>query len=103
MYPGENKRKGFRDAIHVPYVLVTCHTSLTPGQKVSLREGNECVAYRPGEDAMWHGVADPFEHQIEANQLFTKSVGSQMRIQNRVSRLFECSSLDARCVTTTVR
>lgn len=74
---------GFRDAIHVPYVVVQCDDEdLEPGTKVSLRQLDtemyrkvtRCVRWtgRPvGGDAytaddydtsepMWHGVVDPF-------------------------------------------
>ena len=63
---------GFRDAIHVPFIMVTCNTSIEPGNKVSLRHDNECVKWigRPDEP-MWHGVADPFrETSIPPGEVF---------------------------------
>ena len=59
---------GFRDAIHVPYIMVTCDVVLLPGDKCSLRHGNTCVKWGGDfEEPMWHGVADPFlELAIEA-------------------------------------
>ena len=81
---------GFRDAIHVPYVMVKCKADLQPGDKVSLRHGENEDERRlmvvkwggkpegrpyPHEDydtePMWHGVADPFlETPIPAGELF---------------------------------
>ena len=62
---------GFRDAIHVPYILVTCETILTPGDKISLRDENTCVKWGTaprhkweGDEPMWHGVADPFREEL---------------------------------------
>lgn len=61
---------GFRDAIHVPFVMVTCDVELTPGVKVSLRHDNKCVKWDGGEP-MWHGVADPFrETSIQPGEVF---------------------------------
>ena len=78
---------GFRDAIHVPYIIVTCDTELQPGDKVSLRNigydrtviGSVKWGGNPesGEDwctvePMWHGVADPFrENAIPAGEAFS--------------------------------
>lgn len=63
---------GFRDAIHVPYIVVQCNEVLQPGDKCSLRQRDDehdtyltthCVKWSgKSEDVepMWHGVADPF-------------------------------------------
>lgn len=73
---------GFRDAIHVPFIIVTCNVQLQPGDKVSLRHDNECVKwgglpdvgkndYDENVEPMWHGVAEPFrESPIPAGELF---------------------------------
>ena len=71
---------GYRDAIHVPFVMVTCRTDLEPGTKVSLRHGDTCVKWtgKPAKgenwedvEPMWHGVADPFrETAIPSGELF---------------------------------
>jgi hypothetical protein len=71
---------GFRDAIHVPYIMVTCDTVIEPGDKVSLRHNNKCVKWMGLPDTggewvkkepMWHGVADPFlEDRIPSGTLF---------------------------------
>lgn len=76
---------GFRDAMHVPFVFVTCETELQPGDKCSLRHDDKCVKwsgkpegngiyeYKMTVEAepMWHGVADPFrESPIPANEPF---------------------------------
>lgn len=66
---------GFRDAIHVPFVMVTCDTDLQPGDKISFRrDGDVCIRWAgPSMDwhLDWHGVADPFvEGQIPKGQLF---------------------------------
>lgn len=66
-------RVGFRDAIHVPFIVVTCKSDLEPGDKLSLRHDDKCVKWGglPMEvydemymgdnvEPMWHGVADPF-------------------------------------------
>lgn len=70
----ENKlsHAGFRDAIHVPYVVVTCEVDLHPGQKCSLRHQNRCVKWiGVDDDITWHGVADPFvESVIHSGELF---------------------------------
>ncbi len=65
---------GFRDAIHVPFIVVICPTEINPGDKVSLRNDYEddrtkitCVKWggRPErEEPMWHGVADPFREAV---------------------------------------
>ena len=62
---------GFRDAIHVPYIVVTCETALRPGEKCSLRHEDKCVPWGGSQDEpMWHGVADPFsEVTFPANTL----------------------------------
>jgi hypothetical protein len=84
-----DKFHGFRDAIHVPYVMVKCNTELQPGDKLSLRDNDEdsrrltVVKWGgkpegnpyPHEDhdtePMWHGVADPFlETTIPADAVF---------------------------------
>lgn len=78
-----NMYRGFRDAIHVPFIIATCNTELNPGDKVSLREdGDQCVKWggkpdgvsapdREDVEPMWHGVADPFrESAIQAGELF---------------------------------
>lgn len=52
---------GYRDAIHVPYIVVTCDQAVSPGDKVSLRDGKRCVWWGGYPDEpMWHGVVDPF-------------------------------------------
>lgn len=63
---------GFRDAIHVPYIVVTCDIRLQPGCKVSLRHDNRCEIWTGDPDEpMWHGVADPFrESTIPAGEAF---------------------------------
>ena len=75
---------GFRDAIHVPFVVVSCETKLEPGDKVSLRSEKTCVKWKGlpehGDEwadvgvhiePMWHGVVDPFlEKGVEAGELF---------------------------------
>lgn len=76
----KNLPVGTRDAIHVPFVMVTCQTALNPGDKCSLRgTGDECVKWggKPevGEcyetEPRWHGVADPFlEADIQAGTVF---------------------------------
>lgn len=64
---------GFRDAVHVPFILVVCDATLQPGDKCSLRDDDHrCVKWggSPNEP-MWHGVADPFlEEPIPAGSLF---------------------------------
>ncbi len=63
---------GFRDAIHVPFIIVTCENALVPGEKCSLRDEKSCVKWNgTAEEPMWHGVADPFrESVIDAGVLF---------------------------------
>jgi len=63
---------GFRDAIHVPYIMVTCDTALEPGDKCSLRDNNKCVKWFGEQDEpMWHGVVNPFlEKPIPSGELF---------------------------------
>ena len=71
---------GHRDAIHVPFIMVTCDAELQPGEKVSLRHNDKCVRWGglPESDddfaevePMWHGVADPFsEGAIPAGRVF---------------------------------
>lgn len=70
---------GFRDAIHVPFIMVTCDTVLSPGDKCSLRHENTCVKWggkpETGEDwnvePKWHGIADPWrESNIPAGEVF---------------------------------
>lgn len=67
---------GFRDAIHVPFIIVSCDDVISPGDKCSLRDGNKCVRWasrfeKSTPEPMWHGVADPFcEHPIPAGELF---------------------------------
>jgi hypothetical protein len=51
---------GFRDAVHVPYVIVSCNSELQPGEKVSLRHDNRCVRWDDFPEIEWHGVVDPF-------------------------------------------
>jgi len=52
---------GFRDAIHVPFIMVTCEEVLRPGDKCSLRNDNTCVRWcNRSDEPMWHGVANPF-------------------------------------------
>lgn len=62
---------GFRDAIHVPFIIVTSDCPVQPGEKLCLREGDKCVRWagRPGD--AWHGVADPFtEKTIDSGEAF---------------------------------
>ena len=76
----EVNQAGFRDAIHVPFIMVTCNTSVQPGDKLSLRMDDKCVKWggKPavgGEydevEPMWHGVADPFrETTIPSGEVF---------------------------------
>ena len=68
---------GYKDAIHVPYVMVKCNVDLQPGDKCSLRSEqsdmgeNSCVRWNGEPRPMWHGVADPFlEAMIPAGELF---------------------------------
>ena len=63
---------GFRDAIHVPFIVVTCETMIEPGDKCSLRHDNKCEKWRGRDDEpMWHGVADPWlEKPINAGEPF---------------------------------
>lgn len=69
-----NNYAGFRDAIHVPFIMVTCDEILNPGDKCSLRNDNKCVEWggrSEQDEPMWHGVADPFrESNIPAGELF---------------------------------
>lgn len=76
-----DKQAGFRDAIHVPYIMVTCETALEPGDKLSLRNDDKCVKWggKPERgihdyddvEPDWHGVADPFrETTIPAGEVF---------------------------------
>jgi hypothetical protein len=66
--------EGFRDAIHVPFIVCKCIATLNPGEKCSLRGGDERITYVPwrGGDAIdWHGVADPFaKDPIQPGELF---------------------------------
>ena len=64
--------KGFRDAVHVPFIMVTCGVMVQPGRKVSLRHDDGCVPWTGNRDlTMWHGVADPFrEEPIEPGEVF---------------------------------
>lgn len=70
---------GFRDAVHVPFVVVTCKADLQPGDKLSLRNIDDestvigCVKWGGRDDEpMWHGVADPFrENTIVAGEAFS--------------------------------
>jgi hypothetical protein len=66
--------KGFRDAIHVPFVMVTCGDTLRPAEKCSLRDENQCVRWQGGSpdiEPMWHGIADPFrESEIPSGEVF---------------------------------
>lgn len=61
MSDAEKLSVGFRDAVHVPYAVVTSPMSLIPGDKCCFRgTGEEAVLFDPEEDALWHGVVDPF-------------------------------------------
>lgn len=63
---------GFRDAIHVPYVVVTCNETAPSGAKAWFDSGScnyddrprECRLWRPSTEydpqPDWHGVVDPF-------------------------------------------
>lgn len=68
------QRPGFRDAIHVPFINVTCTEVLRPGEKVSLRNGDKCARWGGKSEEvepMWHGVADPFlERDIAPGEVF---------------------------------
>ena len=58
---------GFRDAIHVPFIVVRCKAPLQPGEKVSLRDRNWCVPWGglpEPEEPDWHGVVNPFLDSI---------------------------------------
>lgn len=60
---------GFRDAIHVPFIVTACDVAVCPGEKLSLRHGEReglvtCVKWREGDEIMWHGVADMFAEKI---------------------------------------
>lgn len=67
-----DKRAGFRDAIHVPFIIVTADTVIRPGDKCSLRHENKCEKWGGRDDEpMWHGVAEPFrETDIPVGELF---------------------------------
>lgn len=71
-------RAGFRDAIHVPYIMVTCDADLQPGDKCSLRHDNKCVKWEGrADEPMWHGVAEPFrETSIPAGEVFAVFIRS---------------------------
>lgn len=66
--------EGFRDAIHVPFVVCKCVAPLHPGEKCSLRGSESRITYVPwrsGDNIGWHGVADPFrEAAIQPGELF---------------------------------
>lgn len=74
--------EGFRDAIHVPFIVCKCVAPLNPGDKCSLRGDENHITYvtwKKGDGANeygdpeldWHGVADPFrEVQIQPGELF---------------------------------
>lgn len=67
--------KGFRDAIHVPFVMVDCSADLSPGQKCSLRDDWTCVPWQEGDEIDWHGIADPFRiGVIKAKEVFPLSI-----------------------------
>jgi hypothetical protein len=76
MSENEKLYEGFRDAIHVPYVMVKCDTALNPADKCSLRGGEgetlRCVKWMGRDDEpMWHGIAAPFsEVPMPAGMLF---------------------------------
>lgn len=59
---------GFRDAVHVPFIVITCKTAVSPGEKLSLRHDNHerigCVKWCEGDKIMWHGVADMFAEGV---------------------------------------
>lgn len=67
-----NGSLGFRDAIHVPFVVVHCDRDVQPGTKCSLRDGGGgsvtqrvvWEAMPESEEPMWHGVADPFVERV---------------------------------------
>jgi hypothetical protein len=65
---------GFRDAIHVPFIVVTCDVTVEPGTKCSLRSEESCVRWEgrnQSEEPEWHGVADPFrESKIIGGESF---------------------------------
>lgn len=70
-----NQYAGFKDAMHVPYVLVKSNADLLmPGTRCSLRHDNLCVPWggRPEDvEPMWHGVVDPFlDGPVNAGELF---------------------------------
>lgn len=59
-----NELIGFRDAIHVPFIVVRSGEQLSPGDKCSLREENYCVKWwNIFGEPIWHGVVDPFVEQ----------------------------------------
>ena len=68
--------EGHKDAIHVPYAVVTSEHLLYPGDKVCFRHGDRAVRFSrdslgEAEDAMWHGVVDPFlENAVEPGTPF---------------------------------
>lgn len=67
----EAMRAGFRDAIHVPFIIVSCDETVSPGDKCSLRHDNKCCPWSRLREDWWHGVADPFrESDIPAGELF---------------------------------
>jgi hypothetical protein len=75
--PDKIENQGFRDAIHVPFVVTKCNELLQPGAKCSLRDEDydnpriACVRWSDGDRPDWHGIADPFrETPIAAGELF---------------------------------
>jgi len=76
-----DEQAGFRDAIHVPYVIVTCDTPMPRAAKAWLqskagRPPKTCQLWEPSTEfdpqPDWHGVADPFwkSESIPANTPF---------------------------------
>jgi len=65
-------QRGFRDAIHVPFIIVSCDSELQPGDKISLRHDDKCVLWQGSNyEPDWHGVAEPFRlTKIPAGELF---------------------------------
>lgn len=87
---------GFRDAIHVPFVVVTCGENAPRGHRAYfVREWDEgetkkCILWhRDAPHPDWHGVVDPFsEHDvIPAGQPFRLMV--RERFFSRMRHVFE--------------
>lgn len=78
----ESEQLGFRDAIHVPFVVVVCDQRASRGAKAWLTSEDmdgpvsQCRLWRNGSECDpqpdWHGVVDPFldSEVIEAGTPF---------------------------------